>query len=273
MLVSEAIASVLAQTFDNFELLVVDDASTDDTAERLAILADQDARIRILRAPSPIGAAAARNLALAEARGTWCTGLDDDDLMLPNRLAGLYAARTDRYALICTSFWLERDGVRRLRHHGERIITLDHLLHYNLVGNQALMRTDRVRAIGGFDADLPASQDYDLWTRMLERYGPARRLAEPSYVMRDHGEQLARISNSSAASKGAERYRQKHALLMSPAHERSQRLIATIIAHEPLTLQRLWTCVSPGSLPLLLRYAGVRLKSRWRKIRLQNRWP
>jgi glycosyltransferase involved in cell wall biosynthesis len=82
----ESIASVLTQTLGEFELLIVDDASTDGTAEVLAARARADRRIRVMRAAVNGGGDAARNLAMGQARGRYLAFLDDDDLFLPERL-------------------------------------------------------------------------------------------------------------------------------------------------------------------------------------------
>ncbi len=86
-LLEAAIDSVTAQTMSDFELLVVDDASTDDTGEFLARRAAADVRIRVLRMPVNSGCNAARNSAMRAARGRYLAFLDDDDLFLPEHLA------------------------------------------------------------------------------------------------------------------------------------------------------------------------------------------
>jgi glycosyltransferase involved in cell wall biosynthesis len=84
---TEAVASILAQDYRPLELLLVDDGSTDGSADRAARLAEDSGEIRLLRLPSNQGPAAARNAALREARGELVTFLDADDLMLPGRLS------------------------------------------------------------------------------------------------------------------------------------------------------------------------------------------
>jgi hypothetical protein len=89
--VGRALASALAQTEPDIEVLVVDDASTDRTAEIVAAIAAADPRVRLLRAPVNAGPGAARNRGLAAARGTWIALLDADDAFAPERIATLCA--------------------------------------------------------------------------------------------------------------------------------------------------------------------------------------
>lgn len=85
--VRAAVASVLEQTLSDFELLIVDDASTDGTSEILAALAATDPRIRVLALPTRCGCNVARNHALDNVRGRYVAMLDDDDVALPERFA------------------------------------------------------------------------------------------------------------------------------------------------------------------------------------------
>lgn len=85
--VGRAIRSVLDQTFRDLELVVVDDASTDDTAEVLARFAAEDARVRIVRSDDNLGPAGARNLGIKETRGALVAFQDSDDRWLPDKLA------------------------------------------------------------------------------------------------------------------------------------------------------------------------------------------
>ena len=85
--VAQSIESVQAQTYPNWELLIVDDVSTDNSVEIVKTYAEKDARIRHMSNPTNCGAAEARNLALREAKGRWIAFLDSDDLWLPEKLA------------------------------------------------------------------------------------------------------------------------------------------------------------------------------------------
>jgi glycosyltransferase involved in cell wall biosynthesis len=254
-LVEAAIRSILRQDHAKLEVLVVDDASEDSTPEVLARVAAADRRVRVFRQPSPRGAAAARNVAIAAARGEFVTGLDDDDLMLPNRIRTLLAGWREDRAFVCSAFLLEGDGWRRPVARGARTIDLDALLHGNCVGNQVLTRTERLRAIGGFDETFVASQDYDVWTRLVQRFGPAVRVAEASMVMRaGRGD---RITASPAAEQGARQYLAKHASAMGPDHLRSQRLVVAAAARRPLQIRELLACLSRSNAASVIRYWAI----------------
>jgi glycosyltransferase involved in cell wall biosynthesis len=259
----EAIRSVQQQDHADFELLVVDDASSDTTPERVAALMRADARIKYLRLATPHGAARARNAAIRVAQGAWITGIDDDDLMLPAHVSGLLAAYRDEDALVCAGFYQERDGWRRPIVHRAEHIALDALLHYNWVGSQALMATERVRAVGGFDEHFVACQDWDLWTRLVARFGPARRSRAVSYVSREDVS-TGRITGSSQAAIGTAQYAHKHAVCLTNAHRRSHQLLARIAAKESLSLWSLATHIVGGQRSLALRYALGRVPPlRW----------
>lgn len=84
--IAETIESALAQTYGNWEMIIVDDCSTDDTDEVVAGYVKQDSRIRYIRNERNSGAALSRNRALREARGRWIAFLDSDDLWMPEKL-------------------------------------------------------------------------------------------------------------------------------------------------------------------------------------------
>jgi len=240
-LLPRAIGSVLSQTHRDFELIVVDDASTDDTWSILRGFAAQDPRVRIFRLEQQSGAPVARNRAIREARGPFITGLDDDDEMLSERLAVLLAAHRDEFAFVCSAAYLNAGGWVRLMGGKESLITLSDQLYSDKVGNQVFARTDRFRAVGMFDESMLAWQDYDLWTRLIQRFGPALRIEKPTYVVR-RNEGYSRVSEN--ASRGARQYYEKFRPVMTPEHEVSQRLHQQMLDQTRMTLGdalRFWT--------------------------------
>jgi len=257
-LLRQAVESVQYQSFRDFEILIVDDGSDDgDTPQTISALAADDPRIRSFRLDTPSGAPAARNLAIRNARGRFLTGIDDDDLMLPRRLESMLEAGPERYSLVCSSFFVEKNGFRRRYNARAREITLPDMLHQNVIDNQAMMLTERVLAVDCFDESLVASQDYDLWTRLIDRFGPARRISDPSYVRRE-GISGTAITGSPNAAEGARQYTQKHLSKMNAAHRRSQRLLQKVTSREPLRFAEFAACVSLPTLPLLLSYLASR---------------
>ena len=168
--VRRAVASVLAQTFADFELIVVDDGSTDGTD---LALHDVDPRLRYHRQENR-GSAAARNAGIALARGEVVTFLDSDNRWRPNHLAVVTEAlaRFPEAVLVttCPGFLARgRTPVRR----AEVVDMLPAVLLMNAVGwtSCTAVRAAVLREIGGFDERLPVFEDSDLWIRLAMR-GP-----------------------------------------------------------------------------------------------------
>jgi glycosyltransferase involved in cell wall biosynthesis len=172
-MVPEALASVLAQTWRDFEVLVVDDASGDGTAAALAAFGS---RIRVLRSPSRLGVAAARNLGISAARGQWLAFLDSDDLWRPEKLARqiAYLAGHPELVLCQTEETWERRGlkVNQPRSHGKigGWIFFPSLERCLVSPSAVILHRTLFQKHGGFDENLPAAEDYDLWLRLSWRY-------------------------------------------------------------------------------------------------------
>ena len=171
--VDRAIASALAQTVDDLEVIVVDDASTDDTPAILRRLAGSDPRLRVLRHEEPRGAPAARNAGVDAAAGAIVAFLDDDCVWHPDKLAKQLAAmEPGRGVAYCD---------HAIRHGDEWIIEgepgaardgVGALLRRNYIGTYSMAaRRDVLEAVGGFDETLPRLQDWDLVLRLGRETG------------------------------------------------------------------------------------------------------
>jgi glycosyltransferase involved in cell wall biosynthesis len=159
--IERTLASLRDQSFGDFEALVVDDGSTDATAEAVTRATAGDGRFRLIRQANA-GVAVARNRGLAEARGPYLANLDADDLWRPPFLdrcvRALEAAGETAVLAFARSAWIGPDDAalpvsdRRL----PAIVGYRELLLRNPIGNgsAAVMRTETVRAIGGWSADL-----------------------------------------------------------------------------------------------------------------------
>jgi glycosyltransferase involved in cell wall biosynthesis len=168
---SQTVASALAQTWGDFELLIVDDGSTDDTLEVAKAWERTDPRIRILTRPHG-GPSAARNTAIAEARGSYFALLDSDDLWHPTFLDSQMRILSGRRTIdVVTGNAYNLGGVRDghpVNPAGKscRELSLrDILERENSVFIMSVFRREVVERITGFDERLPLNEDYDFWIR------------------------------------------------------------------------------------------------------------
>lgn len=190
-----SVQSVLRQTFEDFELIVVDDGSSDGTEAALAAIPDP--RLKTLRHERNRGANAARNTGLAAAAAPLVAYQDSDDEWLPDKLARqlarLEAAPAETVAVYCGLALAEpdpADGRMRLdylpRADGRAVEgdLTEALLVGNIVSTQTLLaRRSALRQAGGFDEALPALQDWDMALRLARR-GPFAFVDEPLAIQR-----------------------------------------------------------------------------------------
>lgn len=188
---AEAVGSVRRQTFRDWELLIVDDASTDATHAMAEAIAHDDTRIRVLAHDRNEGAAAARNRALGVARGRYIAFLDADDLWLPEKLERqVRFMRQTGAALSHTGYFRRRAGRADRRVSVPDSVSYEELLRGNVIGCLTAMydtaRCGRVpmRAI-------PRRHDFALWLDIVKRTGPARGLDLPLAVYRMSPNSLA----------------------------------------------------------------------------------
>ncbi len=189
-LLEEAVASVVAQTLTLWTLLVVDDASEDDTWSWLTSLRDE--RIRAVRQPANRERSAARNRGLAAAEGRFVVFLDDDDRLRPRALELLAGAMTARPAAVAAvgARWKFRPGVFGTRIPHPRFPTCrttwpELLAGWSSVSGQNLFRTDVVRQVGGFSPDMVVVEDRKLLLDVA-RGGPFALLPDVVLEYREH---------------------------------------------------------------------------------------
>jgi glycosyltransferase involved in cell wall biosynthesis len=192
----EAVESVLDQEFRDFELVVIDDGSVDDTLGVLEQCSRGDDRVRVLRQP-PQGIVAALNLGIAAAGGAYLARLDADDIARPDRLTRQLAfiERHDRVDLVGSAAQLIDEGgtvIGRATPPNDPGKLARYLPRGNpFVHSSVMMRADAVRRLGGYRAAFGAAEDYDLWLRMAENGGIAN-LPQPLVSMRRHGASVSR---------------------------------------------------------------------------------
>lgn len=175
-LLPRALKSVIAQTYSPLEIIVVDDASTDNTEEVIRDF-QKDHDIRYIKNKTSQGPARTRNIGIEAASGKFIAGLDDDDKWHRERIAEMVSAYSDDYSFV-TSDTIMKFPNGEARWRKKKVIDLSTLLYTNQVGNQILVRRDRILDVGGFDTEMTSVEDYDLWVRLCIAYGPVRNVQQ-----------------------------------------------------------------------------------------------
>ena len=210
--IQRAICSVLGQTRQDFEVLVVDDASTDDTVS--AVAAIDDPRISLIRHPRRLGGGAARNSGIRMSRAPYVAFLDSDDEWMPTKLQRqleLFDRSRNQPGLVYSGF--ERrlsDGsvtrqIPRNCHDLSRKLLIDNVVGGTSVG---VVRREVLERVGLFDERLRSGQDVDLWLRVCEQFPAA---FVPDVLVRVWQHDTDRITaNVAALISGREVFFEKH---------------------------------------------------------------
>jgi len=186
----EAIESVLRQTTGKWELLIIDDNSTDNTQE-VAALYRNDRRIKILTTKG-LGLPSVANLASRLARGEYIIRLDADDVFDENILLVLsnYLDRHPEAAFIFPDYYLvDQQGEVIHCESRQRMYQNNHLLDIPANGACTMIRKTVLLEIGGYREDLGAQDGFDLWTKVLRKHKCAN-VNLPLFYYRRHGENL-----------------------------------------------------------------------------------
>jgi teichuronic acid biosynthesis glycosyltransferase TuaG len=180
--IGSAIESILGQSYQNWELLVVNDASSDKTGSIVEKIAEKDPRVTLFTNVTNMGIANSRNLALKNAKGRFIAFLDSDDLWLPEKLTTQLTHMIDKKAAIAYS------GYTRINEHGKylgtvippTLVTYDDLLKSNYIGN--LTGVYDCQSLGKEYFKNFKHEDYIAWLNLLKRatcaHGIPRELAQ-----------------------------------------------------------------------------------------------
>ncbi len=208
--IGQAVDSCLQQTHEDLELILVDDASTDDTAAILDRRAAGDERIRLAHGERNLGVAAAFQLGLSLARGHWIARMDADDLNHPQRLEkqlSLLSAHLDLDAVSCLVEIAKRkpdgalgpadEGYQRFAQWLNTLttpsaITAQRFVDQPVVNPSMLLRREVFDRHEGFRSGLDWAEDYDFWLRLLHEGGQIAKVPEILFTWTDHEGRLTR---------------------------------------------------------------------------------
>jgi glycosyltransferase involved in cell wall biosynthesis len=197
----EAIESILRQTFQDFEFLIIDDASSDSTIDILQASADKDSRIRIERNSENLGLTKSLNKGLKLARGEFIARLDADDVALPDRLekqlnlmrqkpdlaaVGTACKVIDRHGDIVNS-WTPPSSYNALRWSGLFISPFPH-------SSVMIRRSIFTQNHFAYDEDIRYCQDFDLWARIMSHH-LATSIRQPLILLRRHDRNITSLKS------------------------------------------------------------------------------
>lgn len=164
-LLKNAIESTIAQTYPHWELIIIDDGSTDDTAALVNQYQQQDQRIHYYKNPKK-GGSAARNYGIYKAKGHYIAFLDDDDIHLPHRFESqLSAIHTSGTSFLVSGF--------QMRNRKNDEVIAEHKLELKAAGagfpSRWMVCKDLLMSVNGFDEDFPSMQDIELSYKLAEQ--------------------------------------------------------------------------------------------------------
>jgi glycosyltransferase involved in cell wall biosynthesis len=192
---ASAIDSCLAQTYTNFELILVDDCSTDSTPQIVAEYAARDSRIRSIRHATNQRLPAGLNTGHQAARGEYLTWTSDDNLLRPNYLAELvgYLQANPDVGFVYSDFTEIDEEGNRLRSHA--VMLPEYLAWDSVVGASFLYRRSTFESVGLYDPAMIMAEDYDYWLRCY-RATPMATLHKDLYQYRFHAGSLSTTRNN-----------------------------------------------------------------------------
>lgn len=218
--VEQAIESVLAQSFDDYELLIIDNGSTDGSRDIISRYAQHENVLTIFQ--DNIGLNRTNNVAITQSTGRYIMRLDADDYLQENALE-ILAGTLDRrpeVGLVFPDYYLvDQDGkVLDLvqRHNFDEVTLLDQPAH----GACTMIRRECLEALEGYDESYHCQDGWDLWVRFIRRYGVAN-VSLPLFSYRQHGESLTRDQGRILATRSK--------ILKKAADETRRRLDSVVV--------------------------------------------
>jgi glycosyltransferase involved in cell wall biosynthesis len=188
--VEQTVRSILAQTIDDWEFIIVDNASTDGSAEAIDRILQTEPRIILIRNSSDLGHSGALNVGLQHCRGAWIARIDADDIALPDRLERqleFLRGNPDVKVTSCLAYYINANGTRVGKSFND-LTTRETYLRYmrqnlaiGILHPGAVIDRTELNEVGGYRQEYGPANDIDLWARLCER--GALILVQNEYLM------------------------------------------------------------------------------------------
>ncbi|MBQ3116174.1 MAG: glycosyltransferase family 2 protein [Clostridia bacterium] len=194
-MLEQAINSILNQTYGDFEFIIINDCSTDDTAEYLRTFSDK--RIRVIENQKNLGITKSLNVGIREAKGEYIARMDSDDIAYPERFEKQLKFMQDNPSVIVCGTWIQAFGSKNYT--AKRVLPNREYLAcsfvfgniYGLSHPTAFFRADLLKQNDvEYNEELPTAQDYGMWTECV-KYGEIANVSEVLLSYRVHDSQVS----------------------------------------------------------------------------------
>lgn len=208
--IRESIESILDQTFTDWELIIVNDCSTDATSDIIKEYTAKDKRIKIIHNKTNQKLPASLNIGFVKAEGEYLTWTSDDNIYFNNAIERMVSVLKDNieYEMVCADMrWIDEYGTVLKN---EELYYDDKMQCFrNLVGACFMYKRAVIEQVGEYDTDLPLVEDYDYWLRIKKLFGVIHRIPCVLYDYRTHFGSLTETKRQEV-QKQLMRMRKKH---------------------------------------------------------------
>ena len=177
--ISQTIASVIQQTYKNWEMLIIDDDSSDNSLEIINEYLEKDKRIKLIRLKKNSGPAMARNEGIKAAKGKYIAFLDSDDMWLPTKLERQISfMERNKLAITYSSYYTINENGKRINlRKAKEKISYKYMLRSNHIGNLTGIFDQEL--IGKFYMENTGHEDYTLWLKIMKKVKKTQGITEP----------------------------------------------------------------------------------------------
>ena len=238
-LLIRALNSVVNQTYENIEILVIDDASIDNTSTVVTKYIKDYTNIIYIQKEMTTGANDSRNIGIKRASGTFIAGLDDDDEFSINRIARFVEEYDSKYAFL-SSLSILKNQDKMDYSKALSITTLKDMYQDNTIA-QGFIEKKRLIDVGLYDTDLSAYQDYDMWLRLMLKYGNVKVIQEylQTIYIEENRERIT--TNTRQRFSGYFNFYIKHKCLFSIEERKNKLFMLYRIRNKSLSKETLMT--------------------------------